>query len=103
MTTDPKDIIGGVTGSLVSFTGLTIEDADHIVSIVCGVAGLLITLVFTVIIPAVRSAKGADSDGGEEITKAEKIGILRKIILFLKDAFAKKKDETEKEDEGDGE
>lgn len=102
MTTDSKDIVGGVTGSLVSFTGLTVEDADHIVSIVCGVAGLLITLVFTVIIPAVRSAKGAESDGGEEVTKAEKIGILKKIILFLKDAFAKKKDESEGKEGDDG-
>lgn len=104
MITDERNFIGGIAGSLVSFAGLTIEDADHIVSIVCGVAGLLITLIFTVIVPAIRSAKAEDSDGGSEITKAEKIGILKKILLFFKEALAKKKEEeSEKEDKGDGE
>lgn len=94
MNNNVKNFFGGVSGALVSFLGVTIEDADHIVSIVCGILGLIITLVFTVIIPAVKSAKKPDSDGGEEITKEEKVGILRKIFAFLRDWFAKAKEDS---------
>lgn len=91
MSNNIRNFFGGVSGALVSFLGVTVEDADHIVSIVCGILGLVITLVFTVIIPAVKSAKDPGSEGGDEITKGEKIGILRKIFAFLKDWFAKAK------------
>lgn len=94
MNNNLKNFCGGISGALVSFMGVTIEDADHIVSIVCGVLGLIITLVFTVIIPTVKSAKASDSEGGEEITKGEKIGIIRKIFAFLKDWFSKAKEKS---------
>lgn len=94
MNNNIKNFFGGVSGALVSFLGVTIEDADHIVSIVCGVLGLIITLVFTVIIPSVKSAKEPSSEGGEEITKDEKIGILRKIFAFLKGWFSKTKEDS---------
>lgn len=100
MMDNEKGFIGGLAGSVVSFSGLSISDLDHWVSIVCGVLGLIITLIFTVIVPAVESAKAKDSDGGEEITKEEKLGILRKILLFLKKALdKKKKEEKEKNNE----
>lgn len=100
MMENEKGFIGGIAGSVVSFSGLSVSDLDHWVSIVCGVLGLIITLIFTVIAPAVKSAKSKDSDGGEEITKEEKLGILRKILLFLKKAFdKKKKEEKEKKNE----
>lgn len=98
MMENEKGFIGGIAGSVVSFSGLSLSDLDHWVSIVCGILGLVITLIFTVIVPAVKSAKSKDSDGGEEITKEEKLGILRKILLFLRKAL-KKKEEKEKENE----
>lgn len=100
MMENEKGFIGGIAGSVVSFAGLSVSDLDHWVSIVCGVLGLIITLIFTVIVPAVKSAKSKDSDGGEEITAEEKLGILRKILLFLKKAIDKnKKEEKEKKNE----
>lgn len=99
MNNNLKNFVGGLSGAIVSFAGVTIEDADHIVSIVCGVLGLIITLVFTVIIPAVKSAKNPDSPGGEEITKEEKVGILKKIFAFLKDWFSKAKEKSAHEGE----
>ena len=98
MMENEKGFIGGIAGSVVSFAGLSVSDLDHWVSIVCGVLGLIITLIFTVIVPALKSAKSKDSDGGEEITKEEKLGILRKILLFLRKAL-KKKEEKEKKNE----
>ena len=98
MMDNEKGFIGGIAGSVVSFAGVSVADLDHWVSIVCGVLGLIITLIFTVIAPALKSAKSKDSDGGEEITKEEKLGILRKILLFLRKAL-KKKEEKEKNNE----
>lgn len=99
MMENEKGFLGGIAGSVVSFVGVSVSDLDHWVSIVCGVLGLIITLIFTVIVPAVKSAKAKGSDGGEEITKEEKLGILRKILLFLKKEFDKRKEEKEKENE----
>lgn len=103
MNDNLKNFFGGISGALVSFAGLTVEDADHIVSIVCGILGLIITLIFTVIVPAVNSAKSPDSDGGAEITGSEKVGILKKIFAFLKDrlANAKKKSAQKGEEENE--
>jgi len=58
-----KSFIGGVSGSAVSFLGLSLEDADHIVGIVCGVVGLIITIISTVIVPLLRRIKKAKADG----------------------------------------
>ena len=58
-----KSFIGGVGGSAVSFLGLSLEDADHIVGIVCGVVGLIITIISTVIVPLLRRIKKAKADG----------------------------------------
>ena len=58
-----KSFIGGVGGSAVSFLGLSLEDADHIVGIICGVVGLIITIISTVILPLLRRIKKAKADG----------------------------------------
>ena len=58
-----KSFIGGVSGSAVSFLGLSLEDADHIVGIICGVVGLIITIVSTIILPLLRRIKKAKADG----------------------------------------
>lgn len=61
-----KNLIGGIVGSLVSFTGLTIEQSSliaDIVSIVCGCLGVAITLITTLIIPLAKWWKEAKKDG----------------------------------------
>ena len=58
-----KSFIGGVSGSAVSFLGLSLEDADHIVGIICGVVGLIITIISTIILPLLRRIKKAKADG----------------------------------------
>lgn len=77
-----KSFIGGVSGSAVSFLGLSLEDADHIVGIVCGVVGLIITIVSTVIVPLLRRIKKAKADG--KITLDEVADIIESTTEDIK-------------------
>ena len=77
-----KSFIGGVSGSAVSFLGLSLEDADHIVGIICGVVGLIITIVSTVIIPLLRRIKKAKADG--KITLDEVADIIENTTEDIK-------------------
>ena len=78
-----KSFIGGVSGSAVSFLGLSLEDADHIVGIVCGVVGLIITIISTVIVPLLRRIKKAKADG--KITLDEVTEDIKKANDNIKD------------------
>ena len=77
-----KSFIGGVSGSAVSFLGLSLEDADHIVGIVCGVVGLIITIISTVIVPLLRRIKKAKADG--KITLDEVTDIIENTTEDIK-------------------
>lgn len=77
-----KSFIGGVSGSAVSFLGLSLEDADHIVGIVCGVVGLIITIISTVIVPLLRRIKKAKADG--KITLDEVADIIENTTEDIK-------------------
>ena len=77
-----KSFIGGVSGSAVSFLGLSLEDADHIVGIVCGVVGLIITIISTVIVPLLRRIKKAKADG--KITLDEVTDIIESTTEDIK-------------------
>lgn len=77
-----KSFIGGVSGSAVSFLGLSLEDADHIVGIICGVVGLIITIVSTVIVPLLRRIKKAKADG--KITLDEVTNIIESTTEDIK-------------------
>ena len=77
-----KSFIGGVGGSAVSFLGLSLEDADHIVGIVCGVVGLIITIISTVIVPLLRRIKKAKADG--KITLDEVTDIIESTTEDIK-------------------
>ena len=77
-----KSFIGGVSGSAVSFLGLSLEDADHIVGIVCGVVGLIITIISTVIVPLLRRIKKAKADG--KITLDEVADIIESTTEDIK-------------------
>ena len=89
-----KDIAGGVVGSAISGVGATIslEQIDRIISIVCSIVGVIITIVCAVVIPLVRWYKKAKADG--KITKEElKEGIdtAKNGINSVKDAVDKSK------------
>ena len=58
-----KNLIGGMTGTAVSFLGMTIENADHFVSIICGISGLIITIITCLVIPLIRKIREAKKDG----------------------------------------
>lgn len=60
---DKNELIGGLTGSFISFSGLAIADIDHIVNIVTGILGFLITLVAVIIIPLIKWYIKAKKDG----------------------------------------
>ena len=87
-----KSFIGGVSGSAVSFLGLSLEDADHIVGIVCGVVGLIITVVSTVILPLLRRIKKAKADG--KITLDEVSDIIESTTEDIKKVNDNIKDNT---------
>ena len=87
-----KSFIGGVGGSAVSFLGLSLEDADHIVGIVCGVVGLLITIISTVILPLLRRIKKAKEDG--KITLDEVTNIIESTTEDIKKVNDNIKDNT---------
>ena len=87
-----KSFIGGVGGSAVSFLGLSLEDADHIVGIVCGVVGLIITIISTVIVPLLRRIKKAKADG--KITLDEVSDIIESTTEDIKKVNDNIKDNT---------
>ena len=87
-----KSFIGGVGGSAVSFLGLSLEDADHIVGIVCGVVGLIITIISTVIVPLLRRIKKAKADG--KITLDEVADIIENTTEDIKKVNDNIKDNT---------
>lgn len=87
-----KSFIGGVGGSAVSFLGLSLEDADHIIGIVCGVVGLLITIISTVILPLLRRIKKAKADG--KITLDEVTNIIESTTEDIKKVNDNIKDNT---------
>ena len=77
-----KSFIGGVSGSAASLLGLSLEDADHIVGIICGVVGLIITIISTVILPLLRRIKKAKADG--KITLDEVADIIESTTEDIK-------------------
>ena len=87
-----KSFIGGVSGSAVSFLGLSLEDADHIVGIICGVVGLIITIISTVIVPLLRRIKKAKVDG--KITFDEVADIIEGTTEDIKKVNDNIKDNT---------
>ena len=87
-----KSFIGGVSGSAVSFLGLSLEDADHIVGIICGVVGLIITIISTVILPLLRRIKKAKADG--KITLDEVTDIIESTTEDIKKVNDNIKDNT---------
>ena len=60
-----KQGLGGLCGVVLSSLGIGLGDIEAIVSIVCSVIGLLITIVFAVIIPVVKKIIAAKKNDGK--------------------------------------
>lgn len=63
-----KRIIGSVLGNALSILGVTLnadqmDKVESIVSIICMIVGLLITIISAIIIPLVKWYKNAKQDG----------------------------------------
>ena len=86
--------LGGLIGTALSFVGMGIstEQLEQIISIICSVVGVIIVVITSIIIPLVKWHKQAKADG--EISK-EEIEDAKKIITGglddIKDEINKKK------------
>lgn len=79
-----KQGLGGLCGVILSSLGIGLGDIEAIVSIVCSVVGLLITIVFAVIIPVVKKVIAAKKNDGK-IDLDEAAEIVDTIEQGLKD------------------
>lgn len=78
----------------VALTPQELESVEHITAIICMIAGLLITIVCSIVIPLIKWWKNAKSDG--KITEdeiQEGIEIIENGVNQLKD---KKEDKEDK-------
>lgn len=82
-----KNFIGGIAGCIVSFSGLSLEQANQIVSLICGILGLVITIVSCIVIPVWKKVRDAMKD--KKITQEE----AEDITNTLKDGLDKLKEE----------
>ena len=97
---DIKNLTGMLIGNMVSFVGLSMSanEVDTILSIVCSVVGLLITIV-SIVISVVKWVKKSKEDG--KIT-AEELGELEDIINSGMHDLNDKIDKINKEDKKNG-
>ena len=80
-----KQGLGGFCGVVLSSLGIGLGDVEAIVSIICSVVGLLITVTFAVIIPVVKKIIAAKkNDGKIDLDEAE--DIVETLEQGLKDA-----------------
>ena len=96
-----KKLIGSVVGNILSIFGVSLADSqldklESITSIVCSIVGISITIIFAVIIPAIKWWKNAKEDGKiDEEEKKEGKNIFLRLVDILKNLFHKK-DKEEK-------
>lgn len=96
-----KRLVGSVVGNIlsifgVSLTGSQLDKLESITSIVCSIIGVSITIIFAVIIPAIKWWKNAKKDGKiDEEEKKEGKNIFLRLVDILKNLFHKK-DKEEK-------
>ena len=86
-------IIGSVVGNAVSLVGLSMTDnqlatTESVVSIVCTILGLLITIICAIVIPLIQWWNKAKKDG--KITEDE---VKEAIEIFKKPLDDKNKEE----------
>ena len=89
-----EGLIGGTIGTIISSTGigLSLEQLDRILSIVCSITGLLVAIISCIVIPLIRWWKKAKADGKitqEEIEEGKEI--LNEGIDAVQDSLKDKK------------
>ena len=89
MNTD-KRLIGGICGTLISSAGM-LADIESIVSIICAVVGLVITIVTCVVVPVWKKVRDAKKDGAIDPDEAED------IANTMKDGIDRINDKIKKE------
>ena len=72
-TENIKSGIIGLTGSLISLTGINMGEIETIVSIVCGIVGLFITIMGVIVIPVWKKIRDAKKDGKIDPEEVEDI------------------------------
>ena len=82
--------LGGLIGIIVSSTGITAGEIESIVSIVCSIIGLLITIAFVVVIPVIKKIIAAKKDG--KITTDE----VEDILDTVQNGLEQTKDKIDK-------
>ena len=88
-----KKYIGSLLGNVLSMIGVAltpeqIENTEHIMSIICMVLGLLITIITAVIIPLIKWWKEAKKDGKiDDEEKEEGKNIFLKLVEIIKNFF----------------
>ncbi len=87
-----KRVVGGLVGNMLSIFSLTLEDADHLITIVMSVLGFLITFCTCVVIPVWKKIHKALED--KKITPDEAQDILDTTKKGLED-FEKEKEEKD--------
>lgn len=79
-----KQGLGGLCGVVLSSLGIGLGDIESIVSIICSVIGLLITVAFAVIIPVIKKVIAAKKNDGK-IDLDEAADIVDTLEQGLKD------------------
>lgn len=90
-----KKVLGSIIGNVLSLFGVALseqnlENIEHVMSIVCMVIGIIITITTAVIVPLIKWWKKAKEDG--KITKGELqegIDIAKSGIDSIKDVINK--------------
>lgn len=94
-------IIGSVLGNVFSILGVTlsaeqIDTAESIVSIICMVLGITITIISAIIIPLVKWYKQAKQDGKiDENEVDELVDIISDGVDEVKEQLPKKGEEKD--------
>lgn len=69
-----RQAIGGFFGVVLSGAGIGLGDLESIVSIICSIIGLLITITFVVVIPVIKKIIAAKrNDGKIDLDEAAEI------------------------------
>lgn len=63
-------LFGGVAGTMISSAGITISEINELVSLICSLIGIIITITTCIVLPLIAKIKKAAEDGkitGDEI------------------------------------
>lgn len=88
-----KKTLGYIIGNVLSACGVVLtpqqlENTEHVMSIICMVLGLMITIITAVIIPAIKWWKEAKKDGKiDNKEKEEGKNIFLKLVEIIKNFF----------------